>query len=152
MIEILGVMPADVFVYAETFFDQTKIWEACLKSLGINAVGEVRPPSINQRLRMEQSEKTNDPMLGTIHKWHHDNIMGNGDIDPNSRDGRSKLILWASRNPTEVLMPNGSVFQAEPCQVICFTNSEYKHRTPVLTEEDERSRWFTRSIIYPKTP
>lgn len=57
----------------------------------------------------------------TITNWHTDVFCGEYNI---------YVILWSNENPTEVLCPDGSIFQPEPFEIMKIDNNKVKHRIP----------------------
>lgn len=65
-------------------------------------------------------------------EWHQD---GGGP------EGTTKhMVVWASEQPTELKDVDGSVFIAEPGDVVWFDNTQAFHKQPRGT--DEARRWF----------
>lgn len=65
-------------------------------------------------------------------EWHQD---GGGPLGTTAH-----MVVWASEQPTEIKLSDGSVFVAEPCELVWFDNCVVFHRQPHGT--DEKRRWF----------
>lgn len=64
--------------------------------------------------------------------WHQDG----GGVAGTTRH----MVVWASEQPTEIRLPDESVFVGEPFDLVWFDNDVVKHRQPAGT--DEGRRWF----------
>lgn len=51
------------------------------------------------------------------------------------------MVLWASSEPTEFLLPNGEIIQPEPFDVVLADNDFVEHRIPSIIGPN---RWFCR--------
>lgn len=65
-------------------------------------------------------------------QWHQDG----GGIEGTTRH----MVVWASEQPTEIRLPDGTVFQGQPFDLVWFNNDVVQHRQPRGT--DEGRRWF----------
>lgn len=66
-------------------------------------------------------------------QWHQDG----GGLAGTTRH----MIVWANEQPTELQLPDGSVFIGDPFDLVWFDNDVVLHRQPTGT--DEGRRWFT---------
>lgn len=57
----------------------------------------------------------------TIHEWHKDGVIP---------QEWPYMIVWATENPTQVLLPNMEVYQPEPFQAMLLDNRLVQHRRP----------------------
>lgn len=65
-------------------------------------------------------------------EWHQD---GGG-----AAGTTRHMVVWASEMPTEIRREDGTLFQAEPFDLVRFDNTRVFHRQPTGT--DEGRRWF----------
>lgn len=65
-------------------------------------------------------------------EWHQDGGGPAGTI--------RHMVVWASEQPTELRLPDGSTFTGEPYSLVWFDNDVVYHRQPRGT--DEGRRWF----------
>ncbi len=86
-----------------------------------------------------------------IQQWHKDYSATTANV-PGTYEHEVWMIVWANVRPTEIQMPDGSVFAGEPFQLVAFQNGRYKHRTPALSYEEANRRWFARAYMNPWTP
>ena len=70
--------------------------------------------------------------MEVINGWHHD-----------TASDFSAMVLWASSEPTQFLLPNGEIVQAEPFDVVLADNDAVQHRVPPVIGRD---RWFYRKM------
>jgi hypothetical protein len=92
---------------------------------------------------------------GEVAKWHRDGV-------PDGKPGKAYLILWSTTAPTEIARrvpyqhdpsrlsgsvgPDPTIYQAEPYEVVAFSNATLMHRTPQeITDEEMDQRWFARA-------
>lgn len=72
----------------------------------------------------------------TVHpdnvEWHQD---GGG------KAGTTRhMIVWATEQPTEIRLADGSFFSGQPFDLVWFDNDAVQHRQPFGTNEGRR--WF----------
>lgn len=97
---------------------------------------EIRPllPACCQRERI--SVRVPDPRSPAPHpdnlEWHQD---GGG-----AAGTTHHMVVWASETPTELRLPDGRLFTAEPYEIVWFDNTVCWHRQPTGT--NEQRRWF----------
>jgi hypothetical protein len=91
-------------------------------------------------------------------RWPKDNVdthkifYDRGDDHPDRHDGwhydrcaeGDAVITWASREPTEFLLPGGKIIQPEPFEIVIALNSAMEHRVPPKIGDD---RWFCRWFV-----
>ncbi len=65
-------------------------------------------------------------------EWHQD---GGGPLGTTRH-----MVVWASEQPTELKLTDGSVFVGDPYDLVWFDNDVVFHRQPRGT--DEGMRWF----------
>lgn len=65
-------------------------------------------------------------------EWHHDGGGTQGTI--------RHMVVWASEQPTELRLPDGTEFTGQPYELVWFDNDVVFHRQPRGT--DEGRRWF----------
>lgn len=65
-------------------------------------------------------------------EWHQDGGGVLGTI--------RHMVVWASEQPTELKLSDGSVFVGQPYELVWFNNDVVYHRQPRGT--DEGRRWF----------
>ncbi len=70
---------------------------------------------------------------------HPDNVQWHQDGGGSAGTTRH-MIVWASEQPTEIRLPDGSVFIGQPHDLVWFNNDVVQHRQPLGT--DEGRRWF----------
>ena len=87
---------------------------------------EVRSPSANQIAKTGKVASV----------WHKDNsTLG---------DPTLGMVLWSNREQTELLLPDGTILNPEPFDILLIHNDSVKHRTPPEMSED---RWFFRRMV-----
>lgn len=97
-----------------------------LKELGFSGVGNARPPYDKYVV----TDKVNVRRDKTVLRWHRD-----GGAQP-------LLVLWASKNPTEVLLADGTRFPVGHRDVVMIANKVDKHRRP----SGAKPRWLMQVI------
>lgn len=76
-----------------------------------------------------------------VESWHQD-TCGVG----------SYVFVWSNIYPTQIRLPDGEVFEGEPCEVIGFSNDAMKHRCPIRTPDKMFGmRWFARRLAFNNT-
>ena len=70
-----------------------------------------------------------------VKPWHDDPSP-----DPGVRSPKFHA-LWATKTPTEILMPNGTIYKCRCYDIVIYNNRLCKHRIP---EHIARDRWFAR--------
>jgi hypothetical protein len=87
----------------------------------------------------------NSGPAGQVDYWHQDTASSRMGSRPDFW-----FILWTSGPSTEITRINSSGYPVgDPWSlpeehVVVFKNSEYKHRRPVINEDQYRTRWFAR--------
>lgn len=96
-----------------------------------------------------------------VGNWHHDNDIERrtnfGGMKPRPSGEREYYIdqwlaTWANLRPTEIRMQDGSIFTAEPYEIVAWRNGTYTHRTPHMTQGEAEGRWFARCYLDPIPP
>lgn len=89
---------------------------------------EVRSPCDDARIRSVSARLY-------VQRWHYDCWCA-----------RHLIIMWASDLGTEILLPNGRVYQPNNGEVVCYFNPYAQHRAPMLPRDAaRRPRWFARA-------
>lgn len=66
-----------------------------------------------------------------VQQWHHDCGSASG-----------WCFVWADRVPTEIKLPNGSIAQGQPCELLAFHNPSVMHRHPSMPKRVRYERNF----------
>lgn len=85
--------------------------------------GNVRDPETNNRLKTNQ----------VASNWHRD-----------TSDHDTAMVLWSNKEQTQILLPDGTIIQPDPCDIVVIHNEKVMHRTP---SEMSADRWFFRAHI-----
>jgi hypothetical protein len=92
---------------------------------------EIRSPLRNLQVRDTMHEDKAAIERMHIHDgWHRDVVYG-----------KEAMVLWASSEPTEFLLPNGQIVQPAPYDVVLADNNAVEHRIPPVVGPN---RWFAR--------
>ncbi len=92
--------------------------------------------AVNWDLRSPQANLHNYSLKGElgVRIWHNDG-------DPFYDSDPLCLIFWANLSPTEIQLPNGSIYIPGECEVVVVNNNVCKHKMP---DQLDPGRWFTR--------
>lgn len=88
--------------------------------------GGIRDPQENLRLRTD----------AVASMWHKDISFMYAD--------NLAMILWSNREQTEIKLPDETIIQPDPCDIVMVHNEKAMHRTPQLMSND---RWFYRNHV-----
>lgn len=93
----------------------------------------VREPAYNKTLTK------ND----IVSVWHRDKDSMYGP----DNDKLLTMLIWSNREQTQIQLPDGTVFNPTPGDILLVHNDSVMHRTPPEVSDD---RWFFRAMV--KTP
>jgi hypothetical protein len=69
-------------------------------------------------------------------QWHQDMPIDN--------DPSLGMVLWSNREQTEIKLPDDTILNAVPGDVLLIRNKSVHHRTPKIMSPD---RWFFRRFV-----
>ena len=96
---------------------------------------EIKPYLPACCVRERVGVRTPDPRVTA----HPDNLVWHQDGGGTAGTTRH-IVLWASEQPTELRLPDGTYFTGEPFDLVWANNDIVFHRQPAGT--DEGRRWF----------
>ncbi len=82
--------------------------------------------------------------------WTDDENVKTWHMDPRDQTGPQYILLWATRTPTEIRLPDGFQVQPEDHTVILLNNRCCEHRVPIHI--DMHNRWWARGwdVVVPR--
>ncbi len=114
------------------YHDLTRAFSTALKLNGVDL--SMRNGAYHKRMV--------DYSFDGVDQWHHD-----------CGQRSTWNFVWADRVPTEIMQPDGSVFQGKPSELIAFNNRAVKHRHPSMARCQLARRNFVvvRTTVEPLT-
>ena len=87
---------------------------------------DVRDPKLNNELKSQL----------VASNWHRDVSY--------SWHSELAMVVWSNREQTEIQLPDGTVIEPEPYDIVAIHNDKVMHKTPSRMSED---RWFFRAHL-----